>query len=66
MRSSDENEPSPRLEWIEDAEAIDEALRDVVISHEGGNEPDGDDDNGHNGDNGADGESSHRRRGRAA
>jgi len=63
MRSSDENEPSPRLEWIEDAEAIDEALRDVVISHEGGNEPEGgDDDNGHNGDNGAD---SHRR-GRAA
>lgn len=61
MRHHDAGEPSP-LHWIEDDESVEEALRDVVISHEGEREPKGDD--GGSGDNGEDGDSS--RRGRAA
>jgi hypothetical protein len=33
-----EGEPSP-LPWIEDDESVVEALRDVVIPHEGGHSP---------------------------
>ena len=60
MRYPDDGEPSP-LPWIEDDESVEEVLRDVVIPHEGDREPEGGD-----GDNGADGDSSRRRRGRAA
>jgi hypothetical protein len=63
MRYPDEGEPWPPLPWIEDAESVDDALRDVVIPHEGEHEAEGD--NG-DGDDGADGDSSRRRGGRAA
>ena len=49
------------MDFAEPAARNEEVLRDVVISHEGEHEPEGDD-----GDNGADGDDSRRRRGRAA
>jgi hypothetical protein len=64
MRYPNEGKLSPPLPWIEDDELVEDALRDVVISHEGAHEPELDD--GGDGDNGADGDSKRRRRGRAA
>lgn len=78
MQYPDEDEPSPPLPWIEDEEAVEDALRDVMVPHEaqteaaarrdgdpdGGDGPNGDGDSG--GGDGADGDSSRRRRGRAA
>jgi hypothetical protein len=64
MHHPNEGEPSPPLPWVEDDKSVEEALRDVVISHEGERDPEGD--GGEDGDNGADGDSSRRRRGRAA
>ena len=43
MRDPDVAEPS-QLPWIEDDASVDEALGDVVISHEGRHEPDDDGD----------------------
>jgi hypothetical protein len=60
MRYPDEGEHSPPLPWIEDDQSVEDALRDVVISHGGEREPED-----HAGDNGGDGDST-RRRGRAA
>ncbi|MGH3053459.1 MAG: hypothetical protein ACRDL7_00600 [Gaiellaceae bacterium] len=43
--SSPEEEQLP--EWIEDDEAVDEMLRDVVVPHESADDPEDGDDNGH-------------------
>ena len=62
MRYPDEGEHSPPLPWIEDHDSVEDALRDVVISHGGEREPEGDD-----GGHGGHGDSTRRRRrGRAA
>jgi hypothetical protein len=41
MSYPDEGEPSP-LSWIEDDESVEDALRDVVVPHEGQAEPEDD------------------------
>jgi hypothetical protein len=64
MRYPDEGEPS-RLPWIEDDESVEDALRDVMISHEEDHKEEPEDGDG-DGDNGGDGDSPRRNRDRAA
>ena len=43
MRYPEEGEHSPPLPWNEDDQSVEDALRDVVISHRGEREPEADD-----------------------